>query len=352
MPQVIQNAEGFTPELANRVLDLPDIADIKLEPLGEGVGLMSAVSRAQVIYADGTQQSLIVKYVAQTENAAISKGLNFYKNEVNFYRHLSDACPVRAPKCLFADLDPATQDFLIVLEDLSEATPGNQIEGASRAEMSRAFEKAGDMHGRFWGKTSAWMAPHNDPEKNLFRRDSIYKPGIQPTLELFPSYFTGTLESTVVAIGDRFVEFFERAMSGPQTFIHGDFRTDNMLFEGSGAEVDLIAVDWQNSGSGRGAHDLAYFSSQSCGHQLRGQPELEELKLYHERLKDAGVEHYSFDECVDDYRYNLLVTMITPIAVCGTLDQGNERGLELGRTMLERSLAALQSMDCETLVQR
>ena len=52
---------------------------------------------------------------------------------------------------------------------------------------------------------------------------------------------------------------------------------------------------------------------------------------------------------MDDYRYNLLVTMITPIAVCGTLDQGNERGLELGRTMLERSLSALQSMDCEVL---
>ena len=350
MAQVIHNAEGFTPALANQVLDLPEIVDVSLKPLGEGVGLMSAVSRAHLTFADGGEQSLIVKYVAQTENAAISKGLNFYKNEVNFYQHLAADCPVRSPRCLFADIDPDTQDFLIVLEDLSEAAPGNQIEGASRAEMSRAFEKAGEMHGQYWGQTSPWMAPHNDPEKNLFRRDAIYKPGIQPTLDLFPSYFTGTLESTIVMIGDRFVEFFERAMSGPQTFIHGDFRTDNMLFETEGSNVELIAVDWQNSGSGRGAHDLAYFSSQSCGHELRGQPELDELGVYHQRLIDAGVKDYSFDECVDDYRYNLLVTMITPIAVCGTLDQGNERGLELGRTMLERSLAALQSMDCEVLV--
>ena len=44
---------------------------------------------------------------------------------------------------------------------------------------------------------------------------------------------------------------------------------------------------------------------------------------------DEGVKGYSFDQCVEDYRLNLLITMITPIAICGTLDAGNERGMSL-----------------------
>ncbi|CAN0598437.1 unnamed protein product, partial [Laminaria digitata] len=84
--------------------------------------------------------------------------------------------------------------------------------------------------------------------------------------------------------------------------------------------------------------------------ELRGEAELAELRVYHDTLTGAGVRGYSFDECVRDYRLNLMATMITPVAVCGTLDQGNERGVELGRTMLERSLSALQSMECDELL--
>ena len=46
----------------------------------------------------------------------------------------------------------------------------------------------------------------------------------------------------------------------------------------------------------------------------------------------------------------MLVTMITPIAICGTLDQGNERGVKLGTTMLERAFTALESMSCSDLL--
>jgi hypothetical protein len=97
-------------------------------------------------------------------------------------------------------------------------------------------------------------------------------------------------------------------------------------------------------------HDIAYFSAQSCDGDLRGEIELQELRRYHETLIDCGVRDYSFDECLRDYRLNLMITMITPIAVCGTLDPGNERGMELGRVMLQRSLAALESMSCHELL--
>ena len=65
---------------------------------------------------------------------------------------------------------------------------------------------------------------------------------------------------------------------------------------------------------------------------------------------DQGVKGFSFDECLERYRYNLLLVMITPVAICGTLDQGNERGVKLGETILERSFSAMESMNASDLL--
>ena len=139
-------------------------------------------------------------------------------------------------------------------------------------------------------------------------------------------------------------------MGGEPTIVHGDYRTDNMFLVEENGEPDIIAFDWQNTSSGNGAHDIAYFCSQSADSTLHGDAQQSALKLYFETLTDRGVKNVSYDECVDRYRYNLLITMITPIAICGTLDTANDRGVKLGETILERSFSALESMDCAALL--
>jgi hypothetical protein len=353
MGVIIQNAEHFDAKLANQILQLDSpVLKIDVVPLGEGVGLMSSIARATMELADGTSTTCIVKVIAQTENVEISKGLNFYANEINFYRYLANDCPINTPRCLYASLDESTQDFLLILEDLGDSVAGNQLQGCSQEVMSLAYHRSAELHGRYWGKTEQlkWLNYQNIEEKNIFRRDVIYKPGVESTLNMFGEYFTGNLESTVVAIGEQFKELFEQAMGGAQTVIHGDYRTDNMLLPVVDGKTEIIAVDWQNTTGGNGTHDIAYFSAQSCDANLRGEIELQELRRYYETLIDCGVRNYSFDQCLLDYRLNLMITMITPIAVCGTLDAGNARGMELGRVMLQRSLAALTSMSCHELL--
>jgi hypothetical protein len=352
---LISTVSEFTAELADHLLAKQlgaHVVSCSVEALGEGVGLMSSVARAYLTLDDGREKSVVIKYVAETENASVSKSLNFYANEVNFYRHLATTCPVETPQCLFADIDEGSQDFLLILEDLGGAVAGDQLLGCDLDTMSNAFRRIGELHALYWGKadTLKWLNYHNVHETNLFRRDALFLPGIEPTMALFPEYFTGNLETTVRTIGEQFVELFETAMAGPQTVIHGDYRIDNMLLHEVAGQTQIVVVDWQNSGGGRGAHDIAYFSSQSCGLELRGEPEMQQLRAYHEVLVEHGVKDYSFDECLRDYRLNLLVTTLTPIAVCGTLDMGNERGVELGRVMLERALAALTSMECDSLL--
>jgi len=355
MTIALQHAGEFTAALANELLAAEfgeEIVGCEVAPLGEGVGLMSAIARASLTLASGKSASVVVKVIAQTENVGISKQLNFYANEVNFYRHLADLCPIRSPRCLFVDIDAETQDFLLVLEDLGSAAAGDQLKGCDSALMTQGFEKAAQLHGRFWGKTEQfpWLRYQNNPELNQFRQDVIFKPGVTPTIEQFGHHFTGNLADVVTRIGDQFVPLFERAMTGTQTVIHGDYRIDNMLLPETEQGIEIVAVDWQNTTGGRGPHDIAYFSSQSCGPEMRGDIEMAALRRYHEILCDEGVKNYSFDECLEHFRLNLMITMITPIAVCGTLDPGNARGMELGEIMLERSLSSLVSMQCEDLL--
>lgn len=355
MNEIINNCEQFDVGCANRVLGPTlgeEVVEVTLSALGEGVGLMSALSRAELRLASGKLRQLVIKCAARTENKEISKGLNFYRNEVNFYQHLAQESPIQSPPCLYAALEPDTQEFLLVLEDMGQQWAGDQTKSCTKEEMMLAFKRAAEFHAHFWQRTGdyPWLAQQNHPPTTVFRRDAIFKPGVEPTIKMFADYFNPSSEQLVRGIAEGYEDLFVRAMSAPPTIVHGDYRTDNMLIPYAQGKPEIVAVDWQNTSVGSGAHDIAYFSAQSCGNDLRGEVEQEALHYYYDTLRAGGVQGYSFEDLITDYRYNLMVTMITPIAVCGTLDQGNERGMTLGRIMLERSLAALETMDCAALL--
>lgn len=354
---IIEKYEQFTPEVANETIghlfDEP-IAKTEILSLGEGVGLMSSIARGKLTFESGRTDTVIVKCIARTENSELSKGLNFYRNEVNFYLHLAEETPIPIPRSMYADIDPASQDFLLVLEDLGDDTAGDQLVSCTEAQLNIAFKRAAELHGTFWGRTTEfdWLFYQIDMKTILFRRDMIFRPGVGPAIDEFGEVFTGDRADVLHKITEQYIDLFQYALGGEPTIIHGDYRTDNMfLVENDRGKADIIAFDWQNTMGGNGTHDIAYFCSQSADNLLHQSAQQDALKLYHDTLLDHGIKGYSFDECVERYRYNLLITLITPIAICGTLDQGNERGRQLGKTILERSFSAIESMDCANLLQ-
>lgn len=350
--EVIRKYEDFTPEVANRTIghhfDEPIAATI-ISSLGEGVGLMSSIARCNLTLESGAETTVIVKCIARNHNSALAKGINFYRNEVNFYRYLAAETPIAYPKALYAAVEPDTQDFLLVLEDLGNEEAGDQLVSCTSDQLTVAFERAAQLHGTFWNRTSEfdWLFYQLDMKTIMFRRDMIFLPGVQPTIDAFSSYFTGNREEVARKCAEQFADTFLQAQGGPQTVIHGDYRTDNMFLRQG---PDIIAFDWQNTTGGNGTHDIAYFCSQSADPKFHGDAQMAALRRYHETLVDLGIKDFSFDECLERYRYNLLIAMITPIAICGTLDQGNERGVKLGETILERSFSALESMDAASLL--
>ncbi|MEM7017674.1 MAG: phosphotransferase [Pseudomonadota bacterium] len=355
MSIIIEKYEEFTPDIANQTIGhlYPEpITATEIRTLGEGAGLMSSIARGHLTFASGKEETVIVKCVARTDNRELSKGLNFYQNELNFYMHLVEEAPMPAPKCLYAAIEPSTQDFLLVLEDIAGETVGDQLVACTEAQLQAAFRRAGELHGTFWGRTGEfdWLNYQVDMKTTLFRRDAILKPGIESTINQFGEYFTGHRAETLHKITEQYIDLFLSGLGGEPTIIHGDYRTDNVFLVEKDGEADIIAFDWQNATGANGTHDIAYFCSQSADADLHGDAQMRALRLYHETLIDYGVKNFSFDECLERYRYNLLIWIITPIAICGTLDQGNERGAMLGKTILGRNFSAIEAMDCEALL--
>ena len=83
---------------------------------------------------------------------------------------------------------------------------------------------------------------------------------------------------------------------------------------------------------------------------MRKRIEKQLVEFYVEKLREAGVTDYSFEQCWSDYRRMVLGCLIYPITVCGTLDLANERGQALAECMLERNLSAISDLGSAELL--
>jgi hypothetical protein len=125
-----------------------------------------------------------------------------------------------------------------------------------------------------------------------------------------------------------------------------------MFFGEPGSEEDVVVLDWQLTTRSGGPYDIAYLLAQSLTTDDRRKHEDRLLALYHQCLTEGGVA-ISYDEVRDAYRVALMVCLIIPVSVGGTLDMANERGRQLAETITERTFAAAIDMKChELLIER
>lgn len=336
----------------NRVIQ-SEVSEVKIAPIGAGIGLMSELCRLSLAYTgdESAPGTMIAKCAVQNENINVARILDFYNREANFYNNIGDVCPLNVPISYFAAVNQDTYDCVILLEDLGDVSPRDQLIGASSDEAFSAVEKIAAMHAKWWDKVSlpefAWMYDFMSENESARLKELIYMPGLEPAIEKFESLFNEEMKQVCRKVGERYTEFWVSGLTQVDTFIHGDYRQDNMIYQGG--SLDAVVMDWQISGKGKGIFDVAYFMCQSLASNLRAEIEEEVLELYVGKLKDSGVQDYGIDQCWQDYKVVILGCLIYPITVCGTLDTANERGRALGEAMLERNLTAISDLGCQKL---
>ncbi len=330
------------------------VSSVEIEPIGAGIGLMSDLCRLSLDYTseESAPKSMVVKCAVQNDNINVARLLDFYNRETNFYNKIGNACPLNVPDSYFGAVNQDTYDFVILLEDLGDVSTRDQLVGASRDEAFRAVENLAEMHAKWWDKVSApeddWMYDFMCAEESERLKQLVYMPGLEPAIEKFESSFNEEMKQVCRRVGERYSEFWATGLTQVDTFIHGDYRQDNMIYRED--SVDAVVMDWQISGKGKGIFDVAYFMCQSLASNLRMEIEREILEMYVGKLKEWGVTDYGIDQCWQDYRLVILGCLIYPITVCGTLDMANERGRALGKSMLERNLTAISDLGCQQLV--
>lgn len=344
-------SDWLTEALKERGLLQSRVADLQHETIGAGVGLMGELGRLSVTYAqdESLPSTMIAKCAAQNENIEVARILDFYNREVNFYNKIGKDCLLNVPDSYYGHVNQDTYDCALLLEDLGDVSPRDQLVGASVEEAESAIRRIAAMHAKWWNKTeSDWMYPCMSVEEAGRLQQLLYLPALEATIEKFSDFLEDKSIRLLRLVGERYPDFWSNHLRAPDTFIHGDYRQDNMIY--SDGSLDAKVMDWQISGAGKGILDVTYFMCQSLPAGLRAEIEQEMLKLYVSELADNGVQGYGFDECWEDYRRVILGCLVYPVTVCGTLDLANDRGRALAECMLERNLAAIYELGCDRLV--
>jgi hypothetical protein len=338
------SAPWLTAALRSGGLDV-EVARFRATEFAEGAGMMSRLVRVKLNYAGGAgPSSVVVKLPTPNEaNLAVSAAYHLYRRETLFYLGLAARTPARTAGAYYADLDGET-DFVLLLEDLSGYHVGNQITGCTVEQARACMPFMAQLHASFWGKVDHPdfdFIPYHYPS---FQSDNLYQGTVavwDKVAELAGDALPGEITKAKPAFLAAIPGMQEWITAHPRTIVHGDFRMDNLFFGQRDGDAPVVIVDWQGTLRGKGAHDLAYFLSQSMPVADRRANERDLVARWHAGLTAGGVPDYSADQAWQDYQRAALYLWTYVVVIAGSLDPTNERGRGWMREMVTRSAATI-----------
>jgi Ecdysteroid kinase-like family len=343
-PPVVERPDQLTPGWFSYVLasdGAPAVVD-RVTAEEVGTGQMSVTLRVR-LEADGGASRTVITKLARPEIAAGPLARAAYAKEIAFYTELAPRLPVRTPGCHHAAIADDGSSFTLVLDDLAESRPGDQIEGCPVPAAEAAVANLAALHGPTWCDEEIagrpWLS--GDP--------SLTADALAPVLEMAADQF-GDRFAAELTVGERAVLDASRRvladwMVAPApTFavVHGDYRLDNLLFA-TDDPGKVAAVDWQTVAVAQPGRDLAYFLGTCLSIDDRRGHEHDLVARYHGHLAAHGVDDYPLERCLEDYRAGMLHGPL--IILLGRLTATTtERGDAMFLAMWRRCSAAITKL--------
>ena len=72
--------------------------------------------------------------------------MGFYFREVNFNQKLTDTLPVKVPVCYYSDISDDGIPFVLLIEELSDSTILDQINGADVDSTKKVCSELAKLH--------------------------------------------------------------------------------------------------------------------------------------------------------------------------------------------------------------
>jgi aminoglycoside/choline kinase family phosphotransferase len=336
---------GWLTEVLHAVGLLPAstvVTSVERQQVGEGVGMMSELSRLVVQYSapdSNLPTSFIAKYPSQNAtNREVAMSFNLYEREVRYFAELEPLTSAVSPRAFVKLLQG--DNFLLLLEDLGEYRTGNQIEGANLAETEAGVVTLAKLHGAFWERVEQidWV-PHIAGSYHADNMKTLLPVGWPNMVDIFADY----IDADVVGMQSLFAQALPGLQahmdSAPVTLLHGDYRMENFLFGTQPHHHAIAIIDWQGPLLGKGMVDVALLLGQSTKTDVRRQHERALIRLYVDELNALGVA-YDVADAWADYRAALLYNWCYAAVVSGTLDASNQRAFAWMSQMIARQTAA------------
>jgi Phosphotransferase enzyme family len=344
-PPIIEDPADVTAVWLNRVLVHAghDVSISSIHREAVGTGQMAHNERYRFTFdgdAGDAPTSVVIKFPSPNEASRAAGAAGGYRNEVLFYTELAADLPIVVPQCLHGAVSDDSSVFTLVLEDLAPARQGDQIRGATDAQILAAVENLAGLHAPRWGDPSLsgidWLQSSGGEAIGYVE---IVTPMF---IERYEARLSDTAKTVFTSFGRNVANWIEREPT-PGTLVHGDYRLDNLMFAVAPDGTAVSAVDWQTLGVGSGARDLAYLLGNSSEPDNRRRHEAEALDRYRSALSGLGVE-LTADDVMARYRHGTFqgpfITMLGSIAVGQT-----DRGDDMFMAMAERAAAQIIDLD-------
>jgi aminoglycoside phosphotransferase (APT) family kinase protein len=343
----VSGVSDLTPEFLTRALTArlggAHVTSVQATPIGTGQVSDSFRLRLTCDRPPDMPETLVAKIPAAdpaSRNAA--RVFRTYEIEASFYGQLAAGLPVALATCYYAGYDAGPDEYVVLLEDLAPACPGDQLAGITPDQAASAIDELAALHGAGWGsKTLAGLPWLNRSSPEGAQLMTAAVTGMYPG---FRDRYAARLEPETLPLIEDFLPRtagYLEARDGPRTIVHGDFRADNLLF----GNARPFVLDWQTCSFGAGVGDLSYFLASSLMAEDRQRHEEDLVRRYHAELSARGVR-LSWNDCWNDYRRYAFAGIVMDI-IAAMFVQQTERGDEMFAAMADRH--ARHAIDLDSL---
>ncbi len=338
--------DKFSTDWLAQMLGYEGLSQFDYAPVGTGqVGDSYRLSLTWDAPADKPATIIAKCPAANPQSRETGKNLHNYEMEVNWYLNFARDAAIRTPHCYYTAIADDVSSFVLLMEDVAPAQPGDQLAGASLEQVKLGLDEIALLHAFKWQDETLrdifWLN-FNDQNQALLQ-------DIVPHLyEGWSARYRDRLAPEILDVAQRLLAVYQNYIAPrerPLCVAHGDLRLDNILY--SDKDGRAIIVDWQTVNAGAPMSDVAYFIGTSFADPAMRAAAEEELVLgYLQKLSAQGIV-YDHDAAWKDYRLSAFSGLLMAI-IASMFVERTARGDEMFAIMAERSGAQalhLNSLD-------